>query len=171
MRVALFSFVIFSLAISVACSKDDSSRYDMTAVTYQQWQQALEQYQGKIVVVDAWATWCESCIKRFPHMVDLAEKYSDENVQFISLNLDDRNATEELNIAREFLETMQADFPHYTMNENMMDAFDKLGFMSLPVVLIYNVDGSEAYRLSVDNPNQQFTDRDVEQAIIHLLNS
>lgn len=151
------------------CAKKNASDSIMVPVSFQQWQQELEKYGSKVLVVDAWATWCESCLERFPHMVSLANKYSDKGVQFVSLNLDDRNSQEEILLANAFIDRMNADFPHYFMDENMMDAFDKLNFMSIPVVLIYDKAGQKRYQLSGDNPNNQFTDEDVEAAVITLL--
>jgi thiol-disulfide isomerase/thioredoxin len=41
--------------------------------------------QGKVLVVDAWATWCLPCRKRAVDLVYLHEKYADRGVVFISL--------------------------------------------------------------------------------------
>jgi thiol-disulfide isomerase/thioredoxin len=33
---------------------------------------------GKVAIVEFWATWCGPCIKGFPHLSDLQEKYADD---------------------------------------------------------------------------------------------
>ncbi|RZW13438.1 MAG: TlpA family protein disulfide reductase, partial [Desulfobulbaceae bacterium] len=124
---------------------------------------------GRITVVDVWASWCPPCIERFPHMVALHHEYDERGVDFISLNLDEKGDTESLQWANDFLRKTNAVFPNYHMDENMMAAFERLDLLGLPVVLIYNPDGSEAYRLTGDDPNNQFDDRDVEDAVLTLL--
>ncbi len=168
-RCAQSGALLLVIALLGGCVEPPTPAYRLQPVTFAQWQEELKKFTSKIVVVDAWATWCETCLERFPHMVEMAEQYQDEGVQFLSLNLDDINSPEELRLAEEFLQRMKARFPHYLMNENMMTAFEKLNFMSLPVVLIYDRAGEEKYRLSGDNPNQQFSDKDVEAAIEQLL--
>ncbi len=45
-----------------------------------QWLNGTPNAQGKIVVVDFWATWCGPCIASIPHTNDLAEKFRDDVV-------------------------------------------------------------------------------------------
>lgn len=45
-------------------------------------------YTGKILVVDAWATWCGPCMKQRPSFEKLAHELKDENVTFLSISLD-----------------------------------------------------------------------------------
>jgi len=162
--------VCLLIGLSLAsCSREIQHEQKLRPITYSDWTREISSYQPEILVVDAWATWCETCLERFPHMVELSQQYKNDGVQFVSLNLDDRNSAEDIELAQAFIEKMDANFPHYFMDENMMDAFDKLNFMSLPVVLIYDGQGKERFRLSGDNPNQQFTEEDVELSIQQLL--
>lgn len=42
--------------------------------------------EGKVYVVEFWATWCRPCIACMPHLVEIQTTYSDQNVQVISLS-------------------------------------------------------------------------------------
>lgn len=53
--------------------------------------QISTQWQGKIVVLNFWATWCPSCLKEIPAFVELQKKYG-EKVQFVGIALDDLEA-------------------------------------------------------------------------------
>jgi len=138
-------------------------------ISFAQWDGVLENQLGHIVVVDFWASWCSPCIERFPHMVKMHHKYKDRGVRFISLNLDQNGDKESIEWANDFLERTKAVFPNYHMDENMTEAFERLDLLSLPAVRIYATDGTEAHRLSGDNPYQQFTEKDVENAVLDLL--
>jgi len=138
-------------------------------VNFEGWQEELHSLQGQIVVVDMWATWCLPCIERFPHMVELAQKYADQDVEFVSLCLDDRDDEDSIALAKRFLTEQRARFPNFLMDEVVTQAFEKLDLLGIPAVLIYGPDGSLRYRLTGDDPNNQFTDADVDNAIEELL--
>ncbi|MCA5004201.1 TlpA family protein disulfide reductase [Sphingobacterium bovistauri] len=47
----------------------------------------LSDFRGKVVILDFWATWCGPCIRSFPGMQSLVNKYkNDEDVQFLFIN-------------------------------------------------------------------------------------
>lgn len=152
-----------------AAAAGEPAAIDMQPVSYQQWQQQRRSYSGNILVVDMWATWCSSCIERFPKMVQLDKRYAGRGVQIVSMNLDDRGDSDAIAAANRFLRSVDARFPNYRMDENLMLAFEKLNLIGIPVVLIYDEQGRERYRLTGDNPYKQFTDRDIEIAIQALL--
>ena len=41
---------------------------------------------GKIYIVEFWATWCGPCIGSMPHLVELQNQYIDQGVQIISIS-------------------------------------------------------------------------------------
>jgi thiol-disulfide isomerase/thioredoxin len=143
----------------------------LTPISFADWQEKLASWHGDVVVVDVWATWCLPCLERFPHMVGLSEQYGGEGVRFVSLSLDDRGDRAALDRARRFLIEQNAVFENYLMDEPITDGFGKLDLQSIPAVLIYDRDGRLAYRLTGDDPNNQFTMSDVEEAVRDLLHS
>lgn len=47
----------------------------------------LEDYKGKVVIIDFWATWCGPCISSFPGLQKTVNNYKDANdVQFLFIN-------------------------------------------------------------------------------------
>jgi thiol-disulfide isomerase/thioredoxin len=53
--------------------------------------QALAQWQGKVLVVNFWATWCPPCLKEIPEFVRLQQRYGPKGVQFVGIAIDDLN--------------------------------------------------------------------------------
>ncbi|MGG7035017.1 MAG: TlpA family protein disulfide reductase [Flavobacterium sp.] len=48
----------------------------------------LEDYRGKYVYIDVWATWCGPCRAEIPHLKKLEEKYHGKNIEFVSISFD-----------------------------------------------------------------------------------
>jgi cytochrome c biogenesis protein CcmG/thiol:disulfide interchange protein DsbE len=48
----------------------------------------LEQFQGKVVYVDFWASWCGPCLKSFPFMEELHRQYGDQGLVVVAINMD-----------------------------------------------------------------------------------
>ena len=73
----------------------------------------IEDYRGKIVVVNFWGTWCPPCKKELPHFNEIANDYSDD-VVVITVH-----STANLAFAPEYIDT---NYP----NSKMIFAYDKL---------------------------------------------
>jgi len=48
----------------------------------------INQFRGKLLVIDYWATWCSPCLKETPIFKTFAEKYKDQPVHFITISMD-----------------------------------------------------------------------------------
>ena len=129
----------------------------------------LEEQDKNVVVADLWASWCISCIERFPKMVEMSHRYASQGVRFMTLNLDDPQDQSGIDWANDFLNRMGGEFAHFHLDENLSRSFEALDLKSLPVVLVYDDQGTERFRLTNDNPNTQFSEDDVERAIRQLL--
>ncbi|QDT34471.1 thioredoxin-like domain-containing protein [Thalassoglobus polymorphus] len=49
----------------------------------------IEDFQGKVVLVDFWATWCGPCIAELPNLKGLYEDYHDKGFEVIGISLDE----------------------------------------------------------------------------------
>ncbi len=48
----------------------------------------LKDYQGKLVLLDFWATWCHGCIQEMPWFAEFQRKYGDQGLNVIGVSLD-----------------------------------------------------------------------------------
>jgi thiol-disulfide isomerase/thioredoxin len=140
-------------------------------VTLDGWREHLEARRGSILVVDFWATWCLPCLERFPEMVKLHGRYAERGVEFASVSLDDVGDAAAVAQAERFLAEQKTGpgFSHFLIDESVPRAFEGLGLLAIPAVYVYDREGALAERLTTDDPNAQFTEADVEEAIRALL--
>ena len=73
-------------------------------------------------------------------------------VRIVSMNLDDREDARALAAAESFLSSLDAGFPHYRMDERLLDGFRKLELMGIPAVLVYDRSGKKRHHFSGDDP-------------------
>lgn len=50
---------------------------------------SLDDYRGKYVLLDFWASWCAPCRKGNPHLISLYKKYKSKGIEFIGIADDD----------------------------------------------------------------------------------
>jgi thiol-disulfide isomerase/thioredoxin len=50
---------------------------------------ALEQWRGKVLVVNFWATWCAPCREEIPAFMKVQDKWSSRGVQIVGIAIDD----------------------------------------------------------------------------------
>jgi peroxiredoxin len=50
----------------------------------------LADYQGKVLILDFWATWCSPCIASMPHTQEIAAKYADQGVAVLAVCTGDK---------------------------------------------------------------------------------
>lgn len=66
----------------------------------------LSPYQGKVVMVDFWASWCPPCKNSFPWLNKMLKEKSAQGLVIIGVNVDENTAD-----AKRFLAQIPAKFP------------------------------------------------------------
>lgn len=51
-------------------------------------QQTISQWDGDVLAINFWATWCKPCKEEIPEFVELQQKYRDQDVTFIGVAID-----------------------------------------------------------------------------------
>ena len=54
----------------------------------------LEDFKGKNIYIDFWATWCKPCVAEIPDLKKVEEKFKDKNIVFLSISLDSQKDIE-----------------------------------------------------------------------------
>jgi thiol-disulfide isomerase/thioredoxin len=114
---------------------------------YDELQQLITSKKGKIVVVDAWSTYCEPCMKEFPGLVAMHKKYGPEKVACISLCANYSGlgkAEEEADEPLKFLKAQGATFDNLLSTDADTKLYEKLKIASVPTIFVYGADGKLA---------------------------
>ncbi len=101
---------------------------------------------GKPLLVNFWATWCDPCREEFPDLVKIDAEYKGR-IDFITISLDD--LAEIKRDVPKFLASMKAEMPAYllkTADENaVITSITKDWQGGLPFTILYNEKGEIAY--------------------------
>ena len=66
---------------------------------------SLKKYKNQVVIVDFWASWCIPCKYSFPWLNEMQERYGEDGLKVIGINVDKDKA-----MAEKFLEHVPASF-------------------------------------------------------------
>jgi uncharacterized protein (TIGR03435 family) len=92
--------------------------------------------QGKVVVLEFWATSCGPCVMAIPHLNQLAEKFKDQPVQFVAITAEDEATIRRFLIQRPINAWVALD-----TDRSMNKAY---GIVSIPHTVILGRDGKIA---------------------------
>jgi thiol-disulfide isomerase/thioredoxin len=97
-------------------------------------EEALAQYQGKVVVLNFWATWCVPCRTEMPDMEATYRKYRDQGLVILAVNADE--SSEAIAV---FVNELGLTFP--ILRDSQRKARDAYDIRFLPTTLFLNRDG------------------------------
>ena len=65
----------------------------------------VKEWDGNVLMINFWATWCPPCRREMPAFIELQEKYKDKGFTIIGIALDDKQAV------IDFTDTMGMNYP------------------------------------------------------------
>lgn len=91
-------------------------------------------WNGKIVILNFWATWCPPCREEIPELITLADRYKDRLV-VIGVSMDDSDPEE----VKQFAQTMKMTYPIVMASREMV--YEYGGVPALPTSFVINKEG------------------------------
>lgn len=89
--------------------------------------------RGQLVVLDFWATWCDSCLEALPHLNELAERFKGRPVQFVSISNDEEDEV------RAYLKKNR--IAGWVGLDEDGSAFDAFRVRGLPYIVVLDAEG------------------------------
>ncbi|MEX2463506.1 MAG: TlpA disulfide reductase family protein [Balneolaceae bacterium] len=96
---------------------------------------SVKDFEGSVILIDFWESWCGPCLQVFPSMEELRSEYPDE-FQVLAVTVGLNEGPEE---ARAFAEEHGYDF-HFLYDE--YGVFDRLGGQGIPFKAYIDPDGN-----------------------------
>lgn len=93
----------------------------------------FEDYKGKVIFMNIWATWCAPCIAEMPNIQGLYDKIENENIAFIMLSTD-KNQTK----AEDFINKKGYTFPVFMAASRIPQMFR---VPSIPTTFVISPEG------------------------------
>ena len=104
----------------------------------------IKNREGKVLLINIWATWCVPCKEEFPDLIKFIETYGDK-VELIGISIDYSDEVESKIIP--FLSKLNPNFVNYVNTENNTEKFinnlnpDWSG--AIPATFFYDLNGDQ----------------------------
>ncbi|MDZ7291120.1 MAG: TlpA family protein disulfide reductase [candidate division KSB1 bacterium] len=147
-RSIVFSWLLVMGLLLSACSKSHVGTDMVRPIDETGLQQLLKASQGKVILLNFWATWCEPCVEEFPDLMKIARQFQPLGVELILVSVDDPEEIDRRVIP--FLEKQGVFFRTYIKDskddEAFINAIDVKWSGAIPATFIYDVNGALAKR-------------------------
>ncbi len=130
----MFFYLRFLSALILLCCAAWANAQPFVFKDMQGKMQRLQDYQGKWVLVNFWATWCPPCLEEIPDLVDLHETHKNKDIVVIGVALDSTEKS-----VREFVAKKKVSYPIVFGNYEMAAQVGEVEV--LPTSYLYNPEG------------------------------
>ena len=109
--------------------------FDLASMDDGQWQ--ADSLEGKVWVINFWATWCPPCVEEIPSMNEAWQALEDQGVGMLAIN-----AGEGRDAVETFLKKISIDFPILLGDGNSLANWS---IRALPTTVVVNAKGEVVY--------------------------
>jgi peroxiredoxin len=146
-KLVVLAVAVVALSVGIGIAVWDRNPPDATALLAlslpdtQGTQQPLRQWQGKVLVINFWATWCEPCREEMPEFVRAQREFGSRGVQFVGIAVDQPDKVVQ------FAHELDLNYPALIGGLDAVDVSKALGnrLAVLPFTVILGRDGRVAH--------------------------
>ena len=146
--VLILVFIIMSFSVFAAKSNKKEDVKMPNIVLYDQYgkKHNIEEYKGKVVVINFWATWCGYCVQEMPEFEKVYKEFGSNKKDVIILGVagpkskeNQNNVDVEKDKVISFLKKKNITYP--TLMDEIGKSFDDYKVRALPMTYVINKDG------------------------------
>ncbi|MCB9845844.1 MAG: TlpA family protein disulfide reductase [Phycisphaeraceae bacterium] len=126
------------------------------AFEVEQWLTPQPSTEGKVMLIDFWATWCPPCRALIPELNELQERFHED---LVVIGVSD----EPVETVRGFLKDKEIKYSHAIDTKKRMNT--AVGVQGIPHVLIVSTDGVVRWQGFPGSPEEPLTPAIIEQII------
>jgi thiol-disulfide isomerase/thioredoxin len=124
------------------------SQNKIDKINLDQLKKIISKREGKPILINLWATWCEPCREEMPDLVKFAEKYKSK-VDIIGISVDYPDEIDSKILP--FVKNQNITFPVYVNDvkdqEKLIDYFDKDWNGAIPATFIFDIKGKKVNKI------------------------
>lgn len=116
LTIGLAVLVLFSNAIG---AQDYPNAPDFSLKDLEGEKLSLADFEGKVLFINFWATWCPPCRQEIPGFIEVYEKYKADGMAIIGVSLDRKGAK----VVVDFAEKLKITYPLAMADEDIVQDY------------------------------------------------
>ena len=140
-KVFISRLISFSPSEISIEKRETLDTYDWQLETLEGEKVNLSSSEGKVMLINFWATWCPPCVEEIPMLNRLSEKMQDTNFELLSVNFGQEKPT-----ISEFLKKVNVVFP--VLLDDGGKTAGNWNAIVLPSTFVIGPDGKFAYAVN-----------------------
>lgn len=119
---------------------------------------SISDYEGKVLLLDFWATWCPPCKDAIPHLNNLQEEFQDEGFTVLGLSIDGKPEP-----VKKFNDAHSLKYPVLMADQTTIRSY---GVAQVPTIYLIGPDGRVVYKqLGMDKYQEEYIKNKIESLL------
>jgi len=139
------SLILFIVTINYGqTGQQIRENIEVSEITIDELNDIIKNREGRVLLINIWATWCVPCKEEFPDLIKILDQYN-EQIELIGISIDFPDEVESKIIP--FLNELQPNFLNYVNRENDTENFinnlNPKWSGAIPATFFYDADGKQ----------------------------